>query len=358
VSAAPPGVPAESMVSNSDQWLRKCTLIVSDASGNGLDLSELRIKFEITQADLSTFRPTTAIITIYNLSDQTVANAIKEFTEVTLQAGYQPPGKFGVIFQGTIKAFERGHESVTDSYLTIFAADGDLANFVLMNHTLAPGYSPEDEQKAITDALQEYGLSKGAMSGLSGGTGGISPDAFRGKLMLGTAPDLLDNLGKTHGFTWTIINGKIQSVPLTGYLPGEAVILNAASGLIGWPRNTLGGVNVTCLLNPSLQLQGLIQINNKDINTTSPAQGAGLAGFPNAVVGFPGLNQTSFFATVANDGFYRILVLEYEGDTRGNPWYCHLTCLAADLSATPGQQVPLTNPIASPLDQDFSGGGT
>jgi hypothetical protein len=32
------------------------------------------------------------------------------------------------------------------------------------------------------------------------------------------------------------------------------------------------------------------------------------------------------------------------------------SAMAADISAPVGQQVPLGNPIQSPLDQDFSGG--
>jgi hypothetical protein len=337
MSALPPTAVA------SDQWLRRVSLIVSDSSGNGLDLSNLRIKFHVEQADLSAMRPKTAVITVYNLADSTVAS-IKEFTEVTLQAGYQPPGKFGIIFQGTIKEFERGHESVTESYLKIFAADGDLARYAVTNTTLAPGYTTEDEYEAHLKALEAQGIKRG-YNGIKG-TGGLPVPAYRGKILLGMTPAMIDNLGKTNGFTWVIVNGAVQSVPLTGYLPGEAVQLNAQSGLVGWPTNTSAGVLVMCLLNPAIQIQGLIQINNKDINIAAPAKGAELQNFPNAVVGFPGPHELSFFASIADDGFYRVLVIEHVGDTRGNPWYTQLTCLAADLSAPAGQQVPISNPVA------------
>ncbi len=347
-----PGGPVTS-ATPSDQWLRRVSLIVSDASGNGLDLSQLRIKFSVQQADLSSFRPRTAVITVYNLAESTIKNVLQEFTQVTLQAGYQPPGKFGIIFQGTIKQFEHGHETVTESYLTIFAADGDLARFAVTNTTLAPGYTAQDELNAHQKAMEAYGATMGYNgTGVAGGTGGLNPQMPRGKILFGQSTYAVDQLGKTNNFTWVIVNGKVQVVPLTGYLPGEAVVLNAQSGLIGWPRNTLGGILATCLLNPAIRLQGLVQINNAAINTTQPAQGAGLPGapgFPNTVVGFPGYTDKNFYASVAQDGFYRVLVLEYEGDTRGgeaSPWFCHLTLLAADLSAPVGQQVPISNAIA------------
>jgi hypothetical protein len=232
--------------------------------------------------------------------------------------------------------------------LTMFAGDGDLAHFAITNTTLAPGWTAQDAYNAHVQAMKPYGVTMGSATGLQGGTGGLAQN-FRGKLLYGPSINGLDQLGQTNGFTWVIINGKVQSVPLTGYLPGEAVVLNARSGLIGWPRNTLTGVTCSCLLNPAIRLQGLVQINNAEINTTQPAQGAGVQGFPNAVVGFPGLADIGYYATVAQDGYYRTMIIEYEGDTRGgegSPWYCHLTLLAADLSAPTGQQVPVGNPIA------------
>ena len=42
-------------------------------------------------------------------------------------------------------------------------------------------------------------------------------------------------------------------------------------------------------------------------------------------------------AAVAADGLYRVLVVEYQGDTAGNDWYADLTCLAADGSAPAGR---------------------
>jgi len=34
--------------------------------------------------------------------------------------------------------------------------------------------------------------------------------------------------------------------------------------------------------------------------------------------------------TSTRDGFYRVYVVEYEGDIRGQPWYMTLTCLSVD----------------------------
>jgi hypothetical protein len=37
-----------------------------------------------------------------------------------------------------------------------------------------------------------------------------------------------------------------------------------------------------------------------------------------------------FLALVTRDGIYEVRVIDYEGDTRGLPWYCQIICLATD----------------------------
>ena len=50
---------------------------------------------------------------------------------------------------------------------------------------------------------------------------------------------------------------------------------------------------------------------------------------------FPSLNQPpTIYSPTGDDGFYRILVLEHEGDTRGNPWYSKITCVLVDTSVS------------------------
>jgi len=44
-------------------------------------------------------------------------------------------------------------------------------------------------------------------------------------------------------------------------------------------------------------------------------------------VPFNSYTGLQFFADVAADGFYRVLVAEHTGDTRGQQWYTELVCL-------------------------------
>jgi hypothetical protein len=100
--------------------------------------------------------------------------------------------------------------------------------------------------------------------------------------------------------------------------------MNARTGMIGYPRATNQGILVTCLLNPAIKVAGLIRINNKDINQTNAPGGS------TAIFGFPTPKSKDFIAFATADGIYRVIVREHEGDSRGEPWYTNLTCLAVD----------------------------
>lgn len=296
------------------QYLRSCTLIVSSISGDGLDLSELRIKFTISQADRQ--QPNTAQIRVWNLNPSTARQIEKQFTRVTLQAGYGDQAN--VIFDGTIVQLRRGRESATDTYLDISAADGDAAyNFGIVVTSLAAGYKPEDVYAAATAAFEKYGVTAGDLpaGGLGAGQG------QRGKVMFGMARDYMADLADTTLTTWSIQNGKVSVVQQGGFLPGEAVVVNSQSGMIGIPEQTVGGINVRVLLNPRLRYCGRIQINEGDINK--------------AAVSLSAASPTTYLPRLVEDGFYRIVVVNHSGDNRGNDWYSDLICVALDDTTPP-----------------------
>lgn len=301
-----------------DQWIRKVSLIVADASGNGLDLSELRVHFKVNQSDFET--PNNAEITVYNLADDTAQTIRKEFTSVTLQAGYQD-GSFGIIFQGTIKQAKIGRENQTDTFLLISAADSDeLYNFGMVNQSIAAGTSPKDQIGQIAKGM-------GAQVGTLQFDTGLQ-DNIRGKVLYGMGRTQIRNMARTGLAMWSIQNGQIVMISQTGYLPGEAVVLNSQTGMIGLPEQTEDGIKITCLLNPKIQIGTQVQIDEASVQRATVS------------LNLTDVNQTeSAFPPVTNDGFYMVLVAEHEGDTRDNEYYSMLTCLSISKSAPANNSV-------------------
>lgn len=301
------------MADETQQYLRVCTLIVSDRSQNGLDLSDLRIKFSVKRSD--TMTPNTADIRVYNVEEQTALRIRKEFTKVTLQAGYE--GNFGVIFQGNIKQVIIGRESATDTFIDIVAGDGDRAyNFAVVNATIAKGSTQTDQVNAAVRAMAPKGVTAGHLGDL--------PDNQlpRGKAMFGNARTYLRDAAQTTQHSWSIQDEKVTFVGKKAYLPGERVVLTSKTGMIGTPQQTNEGVNVKCLLNPNIKIASRVQIDNASIQRFKINLSV-----PNSAANIP--------APLTADGVYYVLVAEHTGDTRGVEWYSNLICLNIDVTTNP-----------------------
>jgi hypothetical protein len=64
---------------------------------------------------------------------------------------------------------------------------------------------------------------------------------------------------------WQFNYGKVDIVP-RDKATHEAVVLNANTGLIGMPQQNIGaGVNVKCLINSRIHLNGLIQLDQASV---------------------------------------------------------------------------------------------
>ncbi|MGV7245049.1 phage protein [Caballeronia sp. M23-90] len=327
-----------------NQFGRKASLIVS-SSTTGLELSDLRFTFKTENSEAQT--PNIMRARVYNLKKETVQKIGTEFTTITLQAGYTG-GNYGVIFTGTIKQTATGRERNVDSYMDIWAADSDeWYNFAVISLSLKAGQTPEQVITAIQSAPSVNGVpvvnfANDATGLIAGAAAGTQQALSRGKTMFGMSRDYARDWANKYGYSWSLQNGQFVVVPVTGYRPGEAVVLSSTTGLIGIPEATNAGVRVRALLNPLIRIGCLVQIAQSDINHITMQQ-QGLSYNPNtpAVAGL---------ATA--QGTYRVMTAEFEGDTRGQAWYVDMICVAVDISA-PDQNnsVSATGLTQGPVEQ-------
>lgn len=303
-------LPIPTPTDSTQQYIRKFTLLVSNTQGNGLDLSNLRVKFSVKRSSAET--PNAADIRVYNLEQQTAIKIRSEFTQVVMQAGYE--GNFGQIFRGNIKQVIIGRESATDTFVDIIAGDGDLwYNFAIVNATLAKGATQGDQVTACLKSGAALGVGAGGNSALF-----ATPKLPRGKTMFGNSRSYMRDAAQTTQNSWSIQDEQIVFVPLKTYLPGTAPQINANTGMIGTPEQTNEGVNVKCLINPKIPVSGRIQLDNSTIQririnlTLTPG------------------SATNTAAPLASNGVYFVLAIEHCGDTRGIDWYTKLICLYVD----------------------------
>jgi hypothetical protein len=290
--------------------------VSSSTSGDVLTLSAdtiadaLRIRFRTVQNDVDS--PNKLIARIFNVSSETKGKVTgaSEFDLVDLTAGYQ--GNVGNIFSGSVVQYRVGREDQIDTYLEIIANDGDQAlNLATINVTLAPGAGPNDEWNQIKAALQKQNVEVGYTPSFQG------PIFPRGKTLYGLALASARDFAANQNARVSVQNGKLVVIPLTGYIPGPPIDVNPETGMLFMPEQTADGIRVTSLIDPNLQVGQAIKLNTADIQR---AQFSADYGWIVDAATLPWINIT--------DGLYRVVVSEFEGDTRGNEWYAHLTCFA------------------------------
>jgi hypothetical protein len=254
---------------------------------------------------------------------------MNEFDAVTIDVGYGDD--HAIIFRGSIKQFRRGKENNVDSFLEILAADNDLGyNFGVVNKTFSPGTTIQQEMSHYAEKMGAT-VDSSANDYIAQATGGILPNP-RGKVAYGLARSFMRDLANTFNARWSIQDGVLYLIPLNGYLPGDVIKINSTTGMVGIPEATESGIIVRTLINPKIQIGNAIQLNNKDIVTTT-LHGKTLNEQAMSRL-YPNYTGPSFIATTSNDGLYRVLVAEHSGDTRDNTWYTDIVCLSIDQSTS------------------------
>lgn len=349
-------------------WLRACSLVVADDSGDQVELAgqnlsaTLRIKFHVTYWRNST--PTSLNTRIYNLSNKTIQTIIGLASNnpptntgvpfassalVTLKAGYISSPLIQ-IFQGQIYQMRMGYENSTDSYLDIFAADGDLAHTYSTTSTvLAKGYTAVQLWNAYAQACVKWGVNPGAPpDGLS------TTPSPRGKATYGQTRKRLDDLAKTHNFSWAVVNGQLQALANFAARTNDPIIVNHTTGQIGFPEQTDQGVLVTSLLNPQIYWGAHVRLNESEISKLVVTNQSGTPGVGstsssaaqsyqvNAESG--SIYSPSFIPPLNTDGDYVVIWSEHVGDTRENDWFTKFACISIDPSAP----VPLASGVPLP----------
>lgn len=329
------------------QWLRKASLVAATASGDGLELSDLRVTFTATSWTLST--PAQLVAKIYNLSDQTAkkllnlkttpvgqtvgVTASPDSAKVTLQAGYE--GNFGIVFKGDLVQAKWGRESPTDTFVELVAADGFMGHvWGIANVSLSSGWTPTDVNDKLRQIYSNYGVQ---MDDLPQDV--QNSQAPRGKVMYGMARDYRRDLARSNDMNTYTYQGQGKWLNWSAYQKGDIVKVNSETGMISMPMQTQFGATVRMLLNPSVGPGTLLQIHNKDIQradfTTSPSQTRQNTILSQNLSGQAQQSQSQLGPDDQSDGIYKVIGVTHTGDTRGTEWYTD--CPLISTSSTIGQ---------------------
>lgn len=247
-------------------------------------ITGLRMAFKI--AKWLARDPNTLELTVTNLSAETRAALQEKDVPVTVEAGYAgtagSPGTSQVIFSGTARRVTHTHDG-TEWETKLTSGDGEKAiRDGRVNEALAPGATMKDALGSLAKGLG-VAFDKASAGDLEGAF-----DSFANGVSLhGPAAPQLDKLMATAGRSWSIQDGTLQILRPDGTTAEAAVLLNAASGLVGSPefgeKNLL---TVKSLLQPDLRPGRKVQLE-----------------------------------AAAVKGLFRVEKVTHSGDTAGSEWY-------------------------------------
>lgn len=262
----------------------------------GLEQIDVQFRVKKTLKPL----PNTCELKIYNLTadhrkqiEQQASKGNVQFNPqkipVRIEAGYVDPTsgpQLAQIFLGELRAGQTvrdGPEVVTE--LSTGDGEKEIAT-ARLNVSFGPGTSID---QALREIVKVLGVNQGnintAVNLLK--AKGLVQFSVKGQVLKGNAADHLSDFCKGAGLEWSIQDGSVQILTLGQPLQGQALLLDDDHGLAGSPSvDSKGILSFTALMIPGLRPGVLVSMNSENVK-----------------------------------GGYRVVVVEYEGDTMGNDWY-------------------------------------
>ena len=300
---------------------RVCIVTVDDGKGHTIEYGYRnsigpRIIFNVVRLPSGQQNgANTAQIRLYNISDSSftflstctkTAKTGKGPVNVSLVAGREED--YGSIFNGTLHSLARnkeGPDTITTLYCSTTAGN-------VMSKTVAKSYVSIPLNSFLNTMAKDFGIT-------------ISHPDFGGvtivnRTFFGKMEDVLTTLGIKYNFTFDILNATTIRVQKMDKKNKVVYEFNPSSGLLKPPIVTEKGVDIECLLRPSLNPGDVFILNARFANFnlgsmewTDRATGDQVKTYipQNFVQSGPDLRFV---------GTYQILQMTIDGDTHGNTW--------------------------------------
>lgn len=154
--------------------------------------------------------------------------------------------------------------------------------------------------------------------------------------LAGTAVQQYQELGRQAGINVYLDSGTSPPTlaiwPAYGTRGGMTPLINAASGLVGYPRFQSNGMSFRCLFNPNLRLGGQIEMQSTVGGAPTQIQASQLGQSPASPFTSPApTNQTGG----PNGLWYIISPFSYDLSAQlpGGPWFCDVHCARTQILA-------------------------
>ncbi len=274
---------------------RRYRVLVSNAQGVALDVSDLHVAFNIQTVVNQT--PPFSTATIYNLNVPTENFLLEYGAKVIIEAGYVG-SQYGQIFEGDLIEPIRDKPDNVTYRLTL--------NCLAANRQLNQAFAAFTLNRLQSARSQTENLLSKAT--VATPLGDISPNLSqatlpRGKVVFGLTRKYLRQIAQANDATFYADHtGAINIVKANDPPKGDIIYLTPESGLIGQPVQQDLGVSFKCLLNPAITINSLVHIDNAQVQAQT-------------------FNIGSVQRALDPQGIYRVIGVTQVGDSRGQDWY-------------------------------------
>lgn len=266
------------------QFGRIIRLVIGNEK-ESIEINGLRIAFDIEKMIKS--EPNNSIISIYNLNDSNRdLLTSKEYNRVELFVGYvEDIAK--MIFKGDIIKVVNEKDDL-DIITTLTCGDGYKS--YTQSKTMRTMSAGQTDNDFLAQAEKDFKVARGNID--------LPNDRAlpRGKVFMCDTREILNNIAKNNNADWSIQDGELIVLPKDKVLD-EGYIISSDTGMIGSPRKTDKGIEVTTLCNPEYKIGGLVRIESR-------------------------------FKEYSGD--FKIQSIKHSGDILADDWYSHLTCVGGE----------------------------
>jgi hypothetical protein len=221
----------------------------------------LRVSFEV-KASRQSYN--TCQLTIYNLNEQRRAQLQEKNVQTSLLAGYID--NTSQIFSGELQRASSIHDG-TDWITTIRSGDGVRQSKSARMSKSFQG--PIDPGKVLEAVAKELGVGLGNVKqkAAENGIRAALKEFSNGFVAHGKVEKVLRRVTKSMGYSYSIQDGQIVLLGPNETVPGTAVLLSAATGLIGSPEPGEKGITkARSLLLPDMLPGRKVKIESGSIN--------------------------------------------------------------------------------------------
>lgn len=213
--------------------------------------------------------PNSLELGIYNLAPSTLARMQVPRPLVELAAGYA--GRVQKLFHGeaySVLPSSDGKDTITK----VMCGDGRTAySFGRVNQAFAPGTPVLSVVKGVA-AQMKVGIGNAVQAFQKGGAQGAFQAFTNGLTASGSASEVLDNVIRTAGFTWSIQDGELQILTSDTDTAGTVDVIAPDTGLVGDPelgsrvsKHKPARVKVKALLRPTIRPGVAFQVESRTV---------------------------------------------------------------------------------------------